>query len=202
MIKTLDAHYLSHLDIGGYKTNWYAVKLPPAMAYEDLFRASFWKHHQTRLNPMDIVRVRAEDGSFDVMLTVAGKADNGELTMEIWPSFPKHMSAEKIAATNQARVESDALKPTKVPLSKADGMPMVRIEYLEATKWRLRGFDGQEVSRNHPNETEARKAMAEYMKRMGFEMPSDEEIAAGIAEAKAALEAARAKTTGKKDKAA
>lgn len=197
MLRTLDAHHIQFVDVGGNKTNHYTVKLPPAFAYEDLFTPSFWKHHQIRLNLMDIVRVRAESGAFDVMLTVGGKAENGELMMELWPKFPSHMTAQKIADVSQAGSEARAVAPTKVPLSKADGMPLVRIEYLDATKWRLRGYDGQEVSRNHPTEASAKEAMARYLANMKLEMPDDEEISAAIAAAKEAKAKAVEKQTKK-----
>lgn len=201
MIRTLDAHLLSHVDIGGYRTNWYAIRQPVGHTFEDLFRSSYWRHYQTKLNIMDIIRVRAEDGNFDVMVTVANKADNGEISMEEWPKYPKHLAADRIATISQAGAAASAMAPSKVPFNKADGLPMVRVEFLEATKWRLRGFDGQEVSRNHPTETEARKAMEAYLSRMGLVMPTEEETAESVAAAKAALEAARAKQKAK-DKAA
>lgn len=201
MLLALDAHLIQYVDFGGNKSNIYTVKLPPSYKYEDLFQPAFWKHHQVRLGVLDIVRVRAEDGSFDVMLTVGGKAENGELIMDLWPKFPAHIRVENIAGVNGAAIAARNLAPTKVPLSKSDGLPVARTEFLEATKWRVRGVDGQEVSRNHPTESAAREALSRYLNNMNFEMPSDEEISAGIEAAKAA-KAKALEAQAKKSKAA
>ena len=187
MLKKLPAHMIAHVDVGGYDTNYYTVKnLPVGDTFEDILQASYWDNHKSKLLVMDRIRVRAEDGSFDVELTVTNKADNGEVTVELWPKYPAHVAVDRIA-TNTVAHKHDA-EPSVVPLSKTDGEPLARVEFLEASKWRVRGHDGREVSRDHPNKTEAEKALAKYLKQMNLVMPSEDAIKA----AKEAIEKAKA----------
>jgi hypothetical protein len=63
------------------------MHLPVGHTYADLFRPDYWADDHSRLNPNDLVRVVADDGSFDVMLTVTAKSATG-VVMEPWPKVP------------------------------------------------------------------------------------------------------------------
>ena len=60
-----------------------------------------------------------------------------------------------------------------------DGTPVVRIEHLPATKWRVLGLHSQ-VSAGHETEAQARKAMADYLAGIRYVMPSAEVQAAEL----------------------
>jgi len=202
MLKKLDAHYLAHADHGGMDTQLYAVKLPPEAEYEDLFQPFFWDNHKQRLNVMDRVRCRAETGAFDVELTVSRKSDNGEIIMELWPKFPAHIKSARLAEITETGDATKAVRSSIVPLSDRDGEPKARVEFLEATKWRVRGYDGAEVKSGLPNKTEADKVLDKYLKEMNLILPSEEAIAAKKAEIAAKKEEREAKDNKGKGKAA
>jgi hypothetical protein len=66
--------------------SWH-VNLPAGTSYAELLNPNFWTADRDRLSPHDLIRVVAEDGSFDVMLTVLAKSSAG-LVMEPWPKMP------------------------------------------------------------------------------------------------------------------
>lgn len=172
MSKFLNVKSLAQLQ--DYAHNRYFVKLSPGDTYADLFVPTFWAYHRTKLSDgsndprrgPDTVRVRAHDGSFDVMLTaVEVKADG--VVMQRYPIEPP---AEALAkATEIGGVER------YVPYGN-DGMPVVRVQFTEVTKWRVLGLNG-EVSQGHKDEASATKAMTDYLKGIRYAMPSAEDQA-------------------------
>ena len=67
-----------------------ALDQAPFPTYEDLFVPKFWAVIERARLPIalyDTVRVRARDGSFDVILTVVGRASGG-LAMELLSGRP------------------------------------------------------------------------------------------------------------------
>jgi hypothetical protein len=163
---------------------WFA-QLEPGVLFEDLFFPRFWSHHALKLKPRDQIRVRAHDGSFDVMLTVVA-VPTGGVVVDLWPRFPKGTDAQ---AEADARAEAAKLGKTKVRIL-PNGKLSVRVEFLPATLWRLIGDDQKEVSRNHESEEAANKAMEKYLEECRMELPSAEEIAAA---SEAIANASRAK---------
>ena len=143
-------------------------------------------------------------GEYDVQLSVTHKLDNGEMVCELFPKLPSRFAAgalNELAATGRVKATS---KPTVVPLSDTDGMPKVRVEFLEATKWRVRGVTGDEISRDHKSEADALKYMQRYLDQMNLTLPSEAEIDAKKAEIQAKRDGtwiepeAEAKVAGKK----
>jgi hypothetical protein len=71
----------------GHEYKSWHVHVSPGHTYADLFDPNFWADDRSRLNQNDLVRVVADDGSFDVMLTVTAKSVTG-VVMEPWPKVP------------------------------------------------------------------------------------------------------------------
>ena len=63
------------------KNNSWLVVLPLGVTFDDVMRPSFWadveRNHGARIGELDIVRIRARDGSFDGFFTVIGRASGG-----------------------------------------------------------------------------------------------------------------------------
>lgn len=173
----LNGTHMPHVDHGGYFTNEYFLQLDPGTSYQDLFNPTFWKHHASRLQINDIIRVLDQSRTFDVKLTVTDKGAEG-LTMRLWPIYP---TDEQLVLAREAAEEADEIRLTEVPLM-GNGEPIVRVEYLAACKWRVRGLDGEEVSRDHPTKEEAEKSMFNYIRGARLEMPSEAKITAARAE--------------------
>jgi hypothetical protein len=157
---------------------WFAV-LPPNIKFEDLFHPMLWAHYARGVfHKHAIVRVVAEDGSFDIDLTVAEVASGG-IRMKVRPFFGE--ASSEAAAVAAKKVAEDA-RLKVVPIGR-DGAPVVRVEFLPATQWRVVGMEG-EVSRDHPSEARAQAALERYLADIGMELPSPDEIAASQAAAK------------------
>lgn len=178
-LKTLPAISLK-LNIGGLVYQEYIAEVPPGTEYEDLFNPIFWSHYKGKLIKGDVMRLIEQEGGFDVMLTVVELTDNGDVLVGAFPRVPGTKSAVQ-------------RQPTEVPLSKSDGMPLARVEFNEATKWRVRGYDGQEVSKNHSNKAVALKAFDRYLADMNLVLPSEDVIAKAVAD----IEAKKAKSVSK-----
>lgn len=152
-------------ELADYKFDRRFAVLPPGITFEDLFVPTLWAHYANKWHRHDIVRVVAEDGSFDVDLTVA-EVTVGAITMKVRPFFGQASAEAAVAAATKA-AESGRL--AIVPLAK-DGKPVVRVEYQPATKWRVLGLNG-EISRDHETESAASKVMREYLKKTGLALP-------------------------------
>jgi len=146
----------------------YCVEIPPNITLEDLFRPVVWSHFSVgnKLKKYDIVRCIAENGGYDIDLTVR-EVEVGGVHM-----IPRPHVGGKAGADAMSQVTKVAEKtiPTVVPLDR-DGKPVVRVEFLPATKWRVIGHEGGEVSRGHKTEADAIKEMNRYLKSAGLVMP-------------------------------
>src|SRR5262245_2819610 len=163
-----DYHYTTYC-IGAGK----AAPLPEGTTLADLFRPQFWGNHHKTLNVGDLVRVRANDGAFDIMLTVIAK-DVGGVVMDIWPKFPNAADLE-MAAGLQA-VAAD-VRPVLVPAT-VHGKPVPRVDFTKATGWRVIALDGNVHSEGYPSQAAAHKAMTDYLQRLKIERMADEPEAA------------------------
>lgn len=166
---------------------WFA-QLEPGVQFEDLFFPRFWSHHHLALKPRDQVRVRAHDGSFDVMVTVVSTPTGGAV-VDLWPRFPAGVDA---AAEAEARATAAKLGKTRVRILPS-GKLSVRVEHLPATKWRVIGDDQKEVSRDHESEELATAAMMKYLDECRMEFPPQEEVDAVQAKIDAERKAAASK---------
>ena len=166
-MKFLDVKNLQQLQ--DYAHRRYYVKLKPGDTYADLFVPTFWGYHRGKLSENDLLRVRAHDGRFDVWLTVI-EVSVGGVVMQRFPIEPP--LAETAAAAEIDGVER------YVPYAN-DGLPVVRVEHLPATGWRVIGLNGQ-VSEGHKSEEAAKAAMAKYLKDIRYAMPSAEDQAKNL----------------------
>lgn len=150
-------------------TSYFEV-LPGGIRFEDIFYPQFWRHHK-RIRPMSIIRLRAEDGSFDVDVVVRTQSPSGLVVEFRSGRVPAGIDANMTA--NAALL--DATKVRMAPIAE-DGKPRVRVQFLPKTKWRLIGVDGSEISRDHATELEAQTAMANYLAAMLMRNPTEEEL--------------------------
>lgn len=167
-IKQLPAGALNHLADYMYSTRF--VVLPPDVDSKELFKPGFWAHHAVKLKLNDIVRVRADDGSFDFMLTVIRK-DQGAVLMDIWPKYPVRASSAEAASDAMAKVAAES-RSTLVR-SKVLGKEVPRVEHTKATKWRVIGLDGKEYAKDFDVKEDAEKAMDKYMTGLGITKVED-----------------------------
>jgi hypothetical protein len=58
------------------------------------------------------------------------------------------------------------------------GKPLVRVQFIPATQWRLLGIDGSEVKKDMATREEAEEAMGVYLKDINMRLPTEEESAA------------------------
>lgn len=170
-------------DLAEFYTNRYMAVLPPDITFEDLFQPHMWAHfggipENAKFKRHDTVRCIAEDGSFDLDLTVAN-VEVGSVTMKIRPYFGDKSGDAAIVEANKVAGST----PGIVPLDR-DGKPTVRVDHLAATGWRVIGTGG-EVSRGHPTKAAAEKAMAEYMKKAHLRFPDPVEPEKELKPAKA-----------------
>jgi hypothetical protein len=149
-------------ELADYRFDRRFAVLPPGTTFEDLFIPTLWAHYANKWKKYDIIRVVAEDGEFDVNLTVENVAVGG-ITMKPWPHFRGASGDAAVVAASKA---AEAGRMTEVPLDKA-GKPKVYVEHLPATNWRVVGLNG-EVSRDHKTKAEAEKAMDKYLKESGL----------------------------------
>ena len=66
------------------------------------------------------------------------------------------------------RVRREA--PVRPERAGLEGPPISRVEHTPATKWRVIGLDGGEVSRGHPTKAEAEAALKRYAAALGREI--------------------------------
>lgn len=136
----------------------FAVRLPPGFTYGDIFNPVFWSHYARPggLKEMDVIRVVAHDWSWDVMVTVRAMTRGGA-NVQLHPVIPENPDERSIQVVHRLR----------------NGKLAVRVEFQKATKWRLIGLDGHEVSRDHETKETAEAAMADYVHALGMELPDD-----------------------------
>lgn len=185
--KKLPASALAHT-YDHYHRIWF-VQLPPGYVFEDLFSPGFWSHHR-KLVKADIVRVRAHDGSFDFNVSVLATPQGGAV-VDVWPRYP---TGTDINAARAAIDAGAAARPKVVPIM-SNGKVAVRVEFRDATKWRVIALDGSELSNGHETQADAEAARDKYLVELRMELPSDEAIKA--AEDKAAKADAERKAAGK-----
>jgi len=150
----------------------YFEKLEPGIQFEDIFAPNFWRHHNKGgIAVDDIIRMQAYDRSFDVFVTVAKKTPSGLLV--------EYMGGRPPANTDPLAAEKDAIAKSfeikTVPLWR-DNKPVVRVEHLPKTKWRVLGLEKREIQRNIETKEEAERCMAKYLDDMRLRMPSEAEV--------------------------
>lgn len=176
--KKLPASALAHT-YDQYHRIWF-VQLGPGYTFEDLFSPGFWSHHR-RLAKGDLVRVRAHDGSFDLNVAVLATPQGGAV-VDVWPRYP---GGTDLSAARDATAMAAESRPKVVPIM-SNGKVAVRVEYREATKWRVIALDGSELSHGHETEAAAEEARDKYLKELGMELPAEADVAAAVAKAEKA----------------
>lgn len=173
MEKNLPATALAHPEFAGVTHAQYFVRLPAGHVFEDLFAPRYWAHFYRRLRVNDLVRVKANDDSFDFLLSVRSVAQGG-IDVEIWPKFPAGSGAEAAAAAGK---EASVMRQNVVPVVR--GQVGVRIESV-GSRYRVIGLDQTSVS-DHGSEREATLARDLYLDKLRLRLPTPEELSAGLA---------------------
>lgn len=161
--KQLSAGHLHHLADYMYSTRY--VLLPPDIKIDDIFKPAFWAHHAARLKLHDIIRVRAEDGSFDFMITVIRK-DQSAVLMDVWPKYP---AAASVAEGGEAMAAIAVTARKELTQATHLGKPVPRVEYTRATKHRVIDLAGKEHSSGYATEADAKAALDKYLQGLGIE---------------------------------
>lgn len=139
--------------------HWTALDVPENVAFSDLFDPAFWRHHAPKFQPGHLIRMRRVDGAWDVQLNVVAQAPGG-LVVEAWPKWPDE---DELAAA-----EAEKSKP--ISQTKINGQLVPRVEHTPATKWRVIGLDGNEISRGHTTKGKAEAALETYVASLGKTM--------------------------------
>lgn len=142
-------------NLAEYSYASYHVQLPPGYEYTDIFRPVFWAHH-SRLKKFDCIRVVAHDWSWDVTVTVTHKTTGGA-HVQLTPLLPAEPGETVREIVPRLR----------------NGKCSVRVEYLQATNWRVIALDQSEHSRGHETKAKAEAAMMDYVHSLGMDMPED-----------------------------
>ncbi len=172
MQKHLRARGLMPSDTAQQQYTSYCETLSPDVAFEEIFNPSFWVHHKTKLKRNDIIRLIAHDRSFDIDVTVA-KINPSGIVVEYRGGRPP-AGADPVKSERDAIARS--MKIQIVPLW-SDGKPVVRVEHLPKTRWRVLGLEKKEIRRDMETREEAEQAMLKYLEDIRMRMPSEEEIA-------------------------
>lgn len=183
MAKLHRANAFGVQDQAHFKYQSYHTRLQPDTPFEVLFDPVFWAHSRERLEVDDVIRVKAYDNSFDVFLTVLKKLDGGVQMRFLYGYLGPNADPNMIP---------DAAEERCVPLD-AEGMPVVRVNFVPATKWRVIGIDNQEIIRNLETEDEAVAYRDKYLADLRMRLPTQEEAEAAKAAGDAADEARAAR---------
>lgn len=163
----------------------------PDVEFHDVFYPQFWRHHKN-IRPHSMIRLRNENDSFDFIVVVRTVVPGGLVVEFNSGRVPAGIEAEDAAGAALA----DAARLKMAPIDN-DGRPVIRIQFLPKTKWRLLGLNGEEVKRDMANQPEAEKELALYLATMFMRQPTDEELLAHVKDKEqrklAADEARRAK---------
>lgn len=192
MTTKLPSNALTFPNVTGQQFNQWIAMVPPGHAFGELFGAGYWSHVAARLRPLDLVRVIARDGSFDVTLTVRARPVGGAV-MELYPKFPKGYGSQSEA---EATAEAEAMRPQVVPIL-PNGKAAVRVDYTDATKFRVISINGEPLQPGIATQAEAEAIMARYLGELRLRLPTEEEFAAA-AKAQADKEASRAASDAKR----
>ncbi len=139
--------------------NWTALEVPAEIEYADLFDPTFWRHHAAKFRKGNLIRMRRVDGAWDVQLNVVASVQGG-LQVELWPKMPDATAAQRAAEQMAAAIQ----------VREVNGRPVPRVEHTPATKWRVIGLDGNEVSRGYETKRAAEDAMRTYAATLGREI--------------------------------
>lgn len=173
MARVMRAGGLTTQDQDHFKFNSYCEIVDEDVEFADLFEPRFWVHVRARLRSRDIVRVIHQLGHFDVFITVIGLPAGGVMMRYLYGDPGTNIS-DPVAVSQKSR--GAAAAKTTVPLGR-DGEPVVRIQFLPRTKWRLLGIDGHEVSRGIETKPEAEAAMERYLLSVNMVMPASKQKA-------------------------
>ena len=142
-------------NLAEYEFSNYHVQVPPGVEYPDIFRPVFWAHHP-RLKKFDCIRVVAHDWSWDVTVTVIAKTTGGA-----------HVQLTPLLPPDPGEIEKHVVERMR------NGKTRIRVEYQNATNWRVIALDGSEHSRGHETRAMAVAAMKDYVHSLGMVMPDD-----------------------------
>src|SRR5262245_7244026 len=66
---------------------FWSAMIPAGVTLANILDAGTWSLHADRLHVGDLVRYRATDSAFDVMVAVQAKQPGG-VVVELWPKLP------------------------------------------------------------------------------------------------------------------
>jgi len=183
--KTLRPGALTNASLAEQTYASYFELLPETVEYEDIFYPTFWMHHK-KVRPHTIIRLRRLDHAFDVLVTVR-TAIAGGLVVEFHSGRPP-AGVDPYAVESAVRAEASKL--TVAPIG-SDGKPVIKMEFLPKTKWRVLGLGSEEIQRNIETREQAETVLLDYLRSVNMRNPTDEELLAEAKKRTAAVVAAQ-----------
>ena len=160
----------------GLQTQEYLTILGETETFEDLFDPGFWRHHTTgRLKDLDVLRVRAADGSFDVFITVEQVIPGGAEIHYLYGRPPIKYHGLHAHEIREALTKNEA--DFEVVRMNQDGKPVPRVEQLP-TGWRVIGNENEIVDKELKSKTQADNRLERYLRELNLRFPSPAESAA------------------------
>lgn len=184
--RRLRAGGLTTADHAPQKYTQYFEIVGHEVEYADLFHPSFYAHHR-KLRPYDVIRLVHPDRSFDVYVTVLAVVAGGVTVDFHGGRPPKGVDPYKVAEEERAA----AMRMQVVPIG-ADGYPVVFVQHLPKTKWRVIGLNSTEVKRDIASKEEAEVEMGRYLADIRMRLPTPEELLAELQLREAMMEAEQA----------
>lgn len=167
-MKPLPGIAITNQRLAAQVSNTWDVEIDPKQTpAEWLFNPGCWINVANMLKRGDLIRIHANDGSYDFLAVVRGRTTGGKLAARIaiyagygdgLPEYVKEAERNSVA---------EALMPTMF-----GGRPVPRVDHVDREGWRVIGFDNLVTSKGHETEAQAMRAMAEYIKVYGFKAPS------------------------------
>ena len=161
----------------GLQTQEYLTTLAETDTFEDMFNPTFWLHHtRGRFRPLDVLRVRGSDGSFDVFITIENIIPGGGAEIEyLYGRLPIKYHGLHASEIKSLLVKDEA--DFEVVRLNQDGKPVPRVEQL-ATGWRVIGNDNEVVDKELRSKTIADNRLERYLREVHLRFPSPAEMAA------------------------
>jgi hypothetical protein len=170
--RSLSARALTTADIAPQKYTSYFAIVHENDDYNCLFHPIFLQHHK-KLKPYDVIRYVHPAGHFDVYVTVRAVVAGGVTVDFHGGRPPQGIDPYKVAEDELAA----AMKIRVCPIDK-DLKPVIRVEFIPRTKWRVIGLSNQEVARDIPTKLEAEIEMGRYLNDVRMRLPTPEELMA------------------------
>lgn len=169
--KTLRANGLRNADRIDQRFSQFHEIVNEDVTVDDIMHPAFYRHHKN-LRKYDKIRMSHPADHFDFDITVRAVVAGGVVVDYFDGRLPDGVDLTSL----KAKIAAETAKLAVVDIA-ADGAPVVRIQYLPKTKYRLLGLNGEEVKRDIPSKEAAENELAIYLAQIRMRVPTEAEIA-------------------------